>query len=795
MSGKYRSIIPSVSFDEEAPDDEQSHHLSIASTNSDNDSSSPPIIIPINKNKTNSKSSLKMTEDHSMDRMGGKKKTTIQDRPWKKVNNEDMDFLNVSSPSVSSPSVSSPSSSVFVSPTIAAMSNAPISSSVISGSGGSKTSFMMDDEFAYDDVSSSSRWKNETSSPQDKKAATVNAVGLAASRLADKLDEENFKREEEEVLRGHGEDSFEDNVNYDDDLATPRKATDHNRVRMEALHLLNLANNSGMRSPAGLGSAGSSGKRSNRVQSALQGLSDGLGLEPRKRYDRFTPDKMQFDPQDHLQEDNIEYDTAINYGDSSSSKNSRNGTSWGSRYSVDRQMMALNGGLSSKQVLNNMEREQYENQNKNVSATNMFKTSPHEYDDRWNVASGSRSVPQNQSKVFYTWIAVARETILNAVTKVSDMASNIGNSNSHVTLGSHRNMDHSSAPKNIFTGMAVTRFLDKLSPRSRIAALRRFSYPDDVNFSSVEDYIYDRRLKRKKLCSMLMIFLVSLSAMIGIIVAMSNRGRGGYAGAIYIDVGETVKFYVTSDVPYNSDDENKLTRDLRNLESKNGDFLVHLGDLGNASVNMCTRSVYEDAAYILKQSPVPVFVLPGDNDWNNCPYPTSALGYWMEEMNRFEDNFDKSSIANFPPVRRQLARNENFSFLHKGVLFMGFHLVDGRVQSEREWSLRIAQDVAWMDQEFNAYDVGEFRSVVIFAHAAPTSKIGDFVWPLKDYLSTMKKPVIYLHANDGDGMLQYSPFPDELPFFQVVRLEKGYKAPPTQITIEAGPRPFKISNM
>lgn len=164
----------------------------------------------------------------------------------------------------------------------------------------------------------------------------------------------------------------------------------------------------------------------------------------------------------------------------------------------------------------------------------------------------------------------------------------------------------------------------------------------------------------------------------------------------------------------------------------------------------------------------------------------------MDSLNRFEDNFDKQGNANFPIVRRQLARSENFSFLHKGVLFIGFHLVDGWVQSEKEWSLRIAEDVSWMDEEFSAHSVEDYRAIVIFAHAAPTPKISDFVWPMKDSLSKLKKPVIYLHANDGDGMLQYTPFSD-LPNLTVVRMEKGYKASPTQITIDAGPRPFKFN--
>jgi hypothetical protein len=59
-------------------------------------------------------------------------------------------------------------------------------------------------------------------------------------------------------------------------------------------------------------------------------------------------------------------------------------------------------------------------------------------------------------------------------------------------------------------------------------------------------------------------------------------------------------------------------------------------------------------------------------------------------------------------------------------------------------------------------------------------------------LMKMNKPVLYLHANDGEGMLEYNPYPDDLPKLSVVRMEKGYKAPPTHVTIESGPHPFKF---
>jgi hypothetical protein len=81
--------------------------------------------------------------------------------------------------------------------------------------------------------------------------------------------------------------------------------------------------------------------------------------------------------------------------------------------------------------------------------------------------------------------------------------------------------------------------------------------------------------------------------------------------------GKTTTFYVMADVPYDSDEETKLTRDLEGLPG-DAAFVIHLGNIQDASVTLCPEYAYEDASQVLKTSPAPVFMLPGENDWNNC---------------------------------------------------------------------------------------------------------------------------------------------------------------------------------
>jgi len=784
------SSFSSASYDEDVPDDEQSHdHLksssSLSSTNS--------------RHSSNRNSTIMSSDVNDIDLVGKKKKS--RDRPWQKpveydsirTNEDELNVIGVVNANVISPASvkgkdddsnddddDDDSADDLPYPAAAGADTYSFRKHNLTAN---INDDVEDIELPYPDDGMSSRWTKQQSSTDEEKAATIKAVGLAASKLAQKKDD----------------DYDNEDLPYPDvETAAPSQKTDYAKVRMEALNLLNMADgkkdsNRGARSIGNSQTSSFSNpqNRKNRVQAALKGL--GMDNHNRKEYARVSLEKFE---DHHPQPDtSMELVTAeeMEYGIAPDSPE-KNNNAWSSRYSIDRHMMALHGGLSSKQVLNKMDRDHYNDLNKNVSATNMNKTSPHEHDDRWNVASGMRSPPSPRNRLWYTLIATMKESVVTVKDSMSNAVDRIKKSNpdSHTTLGSHRYADHTSSPKGIFTGMAVTTFLDKLSPRSRSYAFRNFN--QDVDFTAEDDYVYDHKLKRKKIMTMMTAFLVIFAVTLGITLAVSKRNRDGSVGATYVDVGETLKFYVTSDVPFNKADETKLSRDLMDLHPRDGDFLIHLGDISDATIDRCTVGVYEDAAELLRQSPIPVIVLPGNNDWNDCPDPMTALSYWMDELNRFEENFNRSENTNFPVVSRQFARSENFAFLHKGVLFIGFHLVDGRVQNEGEWLLRIAEDVAWMDEQLNEYEFDEYRSIVLLAHAAPTPMVGDFLWPLKNSLLRINKPTIYLHANDGDGMLQHIPFPDELPKFIVVRMEKGYIAPPTQITVDFGPHPFEIDS-
>jgi hypothetical protein len=75
--------------------------------------------------------------------------------------------------------------------------------------------------------------------------------------------------------------------------------------------------------------------------------------------------------------------------------------------------------------------------------------------------------------------------------------------------------------------------------------------------------------------------------------------------------GTSITFYAMGDAPYTDHErENILPYQMQNL-SDSAAFLVHLGDLQSRRVDECQEYAYQTASDILKQSRIPVFVIPG----------------------------------------------------------------------------------------------------------------------------------------------------------------------------------------
>eukprot|EP00548_Thalassiothrix_antarctica_P002699 CAMPEP_0194132266 /NCGR_PEP_ID=MMETSP0152-20130528/2769_1 /TAXON_ID=1049557 /ORGANISM="Thalassiothrix antarctica, Strain L6-D1" /LENGTH=668 /DNA_ID=CAMNT_0038827251 /DNA_START=13 /DNA_END=2019 /DNA_ORIENTATION=+ len=250
----------------------------------------------------------------------------------------------------------------------------------------------------------------------------------------------------------------------------------------------------------------------------------------------------------------------------------------------------------------------------------------------------------------------------------------------------------------------------------------------------------------------------------------------------------SVKFYIIADVPYDSKEEANIIRDLETLPG-DADFVIHLGNIQDAAVSLCPQQAYISAQAILRRSPRPVFVLPGPNDWNNCPDPNIALNDWVHQLGSFERFF----VEDFG-ITRQKTNQENFAFIHRDVLFIGLHLVGGRRHDKKEWRMRHQLNVRWVEEQLETVKEEKYKAVILLANARPGQQHTDFFTEVFDDIEDLNKPVLYVHASGGSGKFEtYMPFPNDSKLM-AVQVGSGGSNPPLRIAVGKGAEnPFVFS--
>lgn len=213
------------------------------------------------------------------------------------------------------------------------------------------------------------------------------------------------------------------------------------------------------------------------------------------------------------------------------------------------------------------------------------------------------------------------------------------------------------------------------------------------------------------------------------------------------DSDTLLTFCVIADVPYFDNEKARLPGQIEN-EMDGCEFLVHLGDIMKGG-NGCPAANYELVQEMLLDSAIPTFIVPGDNEWNDCGNQVqigNAWGRWTRYFLNLENRWNHSF-----GVIRQIDYPENFYFIHKGTLVFGLNIVGGRVHDRDEWYLRLTAEVEWVRAVVRMNVPMHAAGVIVMAHARPTDDHVHFFDPLRDFIRDELQnevPVLYLH---GDG--------------------------------------------
>jgi predicted phosphodiesterase len=248
--------------------------------------------------------------------------------------------------------------------------------------------------------------------------------------------------------------------------------------------------------------------------------------------------------------------------------------------------------------------------------------------------------------------------------------------------------------------------------------------------------------------------------------------------------GESI-FYGIGDVPYTARQAIELADQMTELP-KDAEFVIHVGDLLNRKENEpCPESDYSLAADLLRLSHAPVFVVLGDNDWNDCINRDEAFGFWKKHLLKFESRHWNHSFD----IIRQPRRLENFAFAHNGALFIGLNIVGGAVQSEGEWYRRLTDEVSWTIGVIRNYRdalAPKVGRVLIFAQAYPSSHHRAFFEPFQAFVRDElqnRLPILYLHG-DLHYWLYEPNFYDQSSFLRIMVTGQTVD-PPVRIGVRA----------
>ncbi|HEY7444940.1 MAG TPA: choice-of-anchor D domain-containing protein [Vicinamibacterales bacterium] len=264
---------------------------------------------------------------------------------------------------------------------------------------------------------------------------------------------------------------------------------------------------------------------------------------------------------------------------------------------------------------------------------------------------------------------------------------------------------------------------------------------------------------------------LDLSKLRVVFVAVLVGGVLG-AGELAYAQGQPISFSAVGDVPYSTSEKAEFQQhmDKHDLYSP-ADFLVHLGDIKDRD-SECSESWYQQMRTYLRSLSIPGFIVPGDNEWNDCTDPTQAWAYWMAHLLAVEQ-----FACGLPVIERQEVRPENFAFVKSGVLFIGINKVSGALSSE-EKNTRLQQDGDWVTTQMQTKG-REVRATVIFAQATPAGE--PFESQFRGAAAAFGKPVLYIHG-DGHVWMHDNPFPE--PNITRVQVDRGSSEhPPVLVTV------------
>ena len=260
---------------------------------------------------------------------------------------------------------------------------------------------------------------------------------------------------------------------------------------------------------------------------------------------------------------------------------------------------------------------------------------------------------------------------------------------------------------------------------------------------------------------LLVAFVLALTATL----AQGDTGAlaQGHAGARF-------SFAVIGDTPYSAGEEWMFADMLKDIDSDDLAFVVHIGDIKSGS-SPCSDELFAQRLQQFQSVRHPFIYVPGDNEWTDCHRsgadPLERLTKLRETFYPGDDSLGrrKLKLERQSTDPRFAEYRENVRWRIGPTLFIGLNIPGsnnnlGRTpQMDAEYARRSAADSAWLAQGFELAKKNGAAAVFIAIQADPyfepsfwrPARVPDgytqFKQELLAHTLAFDKPVILIHGD------------------------------------------------
>jgi hypothetical protein len=189
-------------------------------------------------------------------------------------------------------------------------------------------------------------------------------------------------------------------------------------------------------------------------------------------------------------------------------------------------------------------------------------------------------------------------------------------------------------------------------------------------------------------------------------------------------VAKAISFAFIGDLPYNTLEESALNRIYQSFP-KDLAFVLHVGDIKSGSED-CSDALITRRFDLLQKSPLPLVLLPGDNEWVDCVRsvagsydPFERLKFWrqLEGRDRRADQALKiSRQALWPELVQWRMPEASVSFV--GLNIPGsFDAISNNAPAREHRRLRNAANFDWLELAGNKAEAEKDKFLFVAIHA------------------------------------------------------------------------------